>query len=228
MTENEFENQILAALHAIDAGRGAQLPADAWRDVLDRFARTLSRHPAIGAIVEAVPELPGGLRLVTWPKLRRDKRASMLNFAGYGGAFILLGDGRRELGSPDELEAYLTRDFLRASAFPETLAVYEEICAIPVRGFLRRGRPNETSRADVPVRLVPAEMRKLAEAAPGGDLTVVAQEDRIPLTSLFVGGETYASVVMGGYGMWVMFASRAEEEGHLNIAGVAMRADELL
>lgn len=226
MTEIEFENRILAALKEIDAGRGAQLPADAWRGVLDRFARTLSWHPAIGAVVEAVPELPGGLRLVTWPKLRRDESTPMLNFAGQGGTLILLGEGRREFRSPDDLEAYLTQDFLRASAFPGTLATYEETCAVPVRGFLRRGRPNETSLADVPVRLVPAEQRKLAETAPGTELSVMAQEDRIPLTSLFVSGETYVSMVAGGYGMWVMFPSRAED-GRLRIAGVAMREDEL-
>lgn len=227
MTEQEFENRILAALQEIDAGRGERPLADACRGVLDRFARTLSRHPAIGAAVEAVPELPGGLRLVTWPKLRRDKRAKMLNFAGQGDTLILLGEGRREFRSPDELEAYLTSDFLRASSFPETLAEYEETCAIPVRGFLRRGRPNEVSPADVPVRLVPEEQRKLAETAPGTEVSVLAHEDRLPLTSLFVSGETYASLVVGGYGMWVMFPSRAED-GRLRIAGVAMQENELV
>jgi hypothetical protein len=228
MTETEFENQILAALNEIDAGRGAQLPANAWTSVLDRFARTLSRHRSIGASVEAVPQLPGGLRLVTWPKLRRDERTPMLNFASQGGALILLGQGRREFGSAEELETYLTQDFLRASAFPDTLAVYEETCAIPVRGFLRKGRPNETSLADVPIRLEPEEQRKLAEAAPGAELSVTPREDRIPLTSLFVSGQRYASLVAGGYGMWVAFADRAGQEGFLTIAGPAMREDELL
>jgi hypothetical protein len=226
MTEQEFETRILTALEEIDAGRGQRALADAWRSVLDRFARTLSRHPAIGAGIEAVPELPGGLRLVTWPKLRRDKRAKMLNFAGQGDMLILLGEGRREFRSPDELEAYLTNDFLRASSFPGTLAEYEETCAIPVRGFLRRGQPNEVSPADVPVRLDPEEQRKLAGTAPGTEVSVLAHEDRLPLTSLFVSGEMYASLVVGGYGMWVLFPSRAED-GRLRIAGVAMRENEL-
>jgi hypothetical protein len=228
MTETEFENQILAALNEIDAGRGAQLPANAWTSVLDRFARTLSRHRSIGASVEPVPELPGGLRLVTWPKLRRDESTPMLNFTSKGGALILLGEGRREFGSAEELETYLAQDFLRGSAFPDTLAVYEETCALPVRGFLRKGKPNETSLADVPVHLLPAEQRKLAEAVPGAELSVMPHEDRIPLTSLFIGGESYASLIAGGYGMWVQLASRADEAGRLNIVGVAMSADELL
>jgi hypothetical protein len=49
----------------------------------------------------------------------------------------------------------------------------------------------------------------------------------MPLSSLFVSGDTYASLLVGGYGMWVMFPSRAED-GRLRIAGTAMRDDELL
>jgi hypothetical protein len=227
MTEQEFEDRILAALKEIDTARAAQPPADAWRGVLEHFARTLSRHPAIGAAVDDVPDLPGGLKLLTWPKLRRDERAPMLNFAGNGGSLVLLGEGRRVFRSPEDLEAYLTKDFLLQSSFPSTLAAYEETCALPVRGFLRKGQPNGVNLADVPVRLLPAEQRKLVETPPGEDITVMALEDRIPLTSLFVSGETYVSLVAGGHGMWVMFPSRAEDS-RLRIAGVVMREHELV
>lgn len=226
MTEQEFETRILEALHQIDAARGGQPRHDALRDVLERFARTLSKHPVIGAAIEGVPELPGGRKLVMWPKLRRDERTNMLNFARAGEALVLLGEGRREFRSPEALEAYLTQDFLCGSSFPDTLAYYENHCTTAVRGFLRRGGPHEISAADVPVRLDPNEQRKLAEAAPGEELSVMASEERLPLTSLFVSGETYSCLVAGGYGMWVMFPSRAED-GRLRIAGVAMREDEL-
>ena len=145
MTAHEFENQILDALNQNDAARSAQPRQDAFRDILERFARTLSKHRAIGAAVEDVPELPGGRRLVTWPKLRRDERTGMLNFARAGEVLVLLGQGRRELRTPEELEAYLAHDFLRGSSFPDTLALYEEMRAMPVRGFLRRVGPNEVS-----------------------------------------------------------------------------------
>ena len=78
----------------------------------------------------------------------------------------------------------------------------------------------------MPVHLDPDEQRKLAEAAPGADLSVMAHEDRLPLTSLFVSGETYLCLVVGGYGLWSTFPSRAED-GRLRIAGVVMREDEL-
>lgn len=228
MTEKEFESRIQAALAKIDAGRAVQPPPEVWRDVLDRFARTLAGHPAIGAVVEEVPRMPGGLKLVTWPKLRRDESTPMLNFASQGGKLILLGEGRREFGSAEDLETFLTQDFLLDSDFPSTVAAYEETCALPVRGFLRKGGPSETSLADVPVHLLPDEQRKLAEAAPGIEVSVMPHEDRIPLTSLFISGESYGSLVAGGYGMWVLLASRPEEEGRLRIAGLAMRKDELL
>jgi hypothetical protein len=227
MTEQEFESRILDALGEIDAARSAKPRQDVFTSVLGRFAHTLARHRAIGAAIESLPELPGGRRLWTWPKLRRDHRTIMLNFAGQGGALVLLtGEGRREFQTPDALEAYLTQDFLRAPPFPATLALYEEICSVPVRGSLRRGGPHDVGPADVSVRLDPDEQRKLAEAAPGTDLAVMAHEDRLPLTSLFVSGETYGCLISGGYGMWVMFPSRAED-GRLRIAGVAMREDEL-
>lgn len=226
MAEQEFEARVLEALQQIDVARGAVPLQSGFRDVLERFARTLSKHPAIGAAVEGVPGLPGGCRLETWPKLRRDQRSKMLNFAGQGDVFILLGEGRREFHSPAELEAYLSQDFLRVPSFGATLALYEEQCAVPVRGFLRRHRPHELSPADVPIRLEPAEQSKLAEAAPGSDLSLMAEEDRLPLTSVFVSDETYLCLTAGGYGMWVMFASRAED-GRLRIAGTAMREDEL-
>jgi hypothetical protein len=77
------------------------------------------------------------------------------------------------------------------------------------------------SPADVSLRLDPDEQQKLAEAAPGTDLSVMAGEDRLPLTSLFVSGETYGCLIAGGYGMWVMFPSRAED-GRLRIAEPAL------
>lgn len=39
--------------------------------------------------------------------------------------------------------------------------------------------------------------------------------------------EVYGNLEAGGYGMWVMFPSRAED-GRLHIAGTAMREDEVL
>lgn len=226
MPQQEFEARILDTLNEIDSALGTQPREDVFRDVLVRFARTLSRHRAIGAAIADVPELPGGLRLLTWPKLRRDQRAMMLHFASQAGTLILLGEERRELRSPEELEAYLAREFLRTPSFMATLAHYEQTGATPVRGYLRRGKPGEVSPADVAVTLTPDEQRKLAEAEPGTDVSVFASEDRMPLSSLFVSGASYASLLAGGYGMWVMFPSRAED-GRIRVAGTAMREDEL-
>jgi hypothetical protein len=226
MTEQEFEERIRDVLADIDAAHGAEPRQDPYQDVLERFARALSKHRAIGAAVEDVPELPGGRRLVTWPKLRRDERAVLLNFARQNEALLLLGQGRREFRTPAELEAYLSQDFLSSPAFAETLALYEGRCAMPARGFLRRGGPSEVSPGDVLVHLQAEEQRKLAETQPGKDLALLVREDRLPLTSLYESGATYTCLVSGGYGMWAMFHSRAEDN-RLRIQGVAMREDEL-
>lgn len=227
MSDQDFEAQVLETLARIGAERVAVPRQDGFVDVLERFAKTLSKHPSLGATVEEVAEVPGGRRLVMWPKLRRDERATMLNFARTGGTFLLLGQGRRELKSPKELEGYLKSDFLVGSAFPETLAAFEERCKAPTRGFLRRGGPSEVSPGDVLVRLDPDEQRRLAETAPGQDVTVLAREDRLPSTSLYQDAPgTYTCLVAGGYGMWAMFVSRAED-GRLRVAGSVMGEEDL-
>jgi len=174
MTEHELESQILDALNQLDAARSAQPRQDAFRDILERFARTLSKHRAIGAAVEDVPELPGGRRLVTWPKLRRDERTGMLNFARAGEVLVLLGQGRRELRTPEELEAYLAHDFLRGLSFPDTLARYEEMCAMPLGGFLRRGGPE---RGQPRGRARPPRPGRATQARRGGPRRLLDGQD---------------------------------------------------
>lgn len=222
MTEQDFEARILQELNSIDAARRAQARRDAFQEVLERFARALSRHPALGAKVEATP---AQLRLVLWPKLRRDELVQAKYFSREGDGLVVWGVDRKELRSPDELEEYLSRDYLRDPQFMERLSDFEARCATPALGFLRRGGPNEAGPEDVLVHVAPDEQRRLAEAAPGHDLTLLAREDRMPLTSLYDSGKTYTCLVAGGYGMWAKNHSRAEDE-RLRIAGPAMREDE--
>jgi hypothetical protein len=226
MTRQEFEEQILKALD--DITPQAQKPRqDEFQSVLEQFAQTLSKHPAIGAIIESVPKLPGGLHLVTWPKLRRDESSVMLVFARQGEALLLLGQYRHEFRTPAELERYLTQDFLRDSSFPETLAIYKESCTLPITGFLRKGGPNEFKTEDVLVHLAPEEQEKLAKSNPGDNVSVIAREDRLSeLTSSFDSNETYTCLVAGGYGMWTRLCSRTEE-GLVRMSGFAMSEKEL-
>jgi hypothetical protein len=239
MTEQEFEAQILKALEDIDAARQGQPRQDPLAGVLERFARTLSRHPALGAAVQPATGQREGLQLVIWPKLRRDDRALLLSFVREGKALRLLDQEQRQFVTEGGLEAYLTQELLRSPSFAEILADYEERCNAPVTGFLRRGGPLEVVKDDVLVHVLPDEQRKLAEAPAGGDVTILVRDDRVPigvhlprdehllLNSLYESGGTYTCLTAGGYGMWAMFHSRAED-GRLRIAGPAMSEDELL
>lgn len=218
----DHEGRMREALHRIAAPASAS-STNAYDQVLQRSKEILNENPAVQAEIEERSQPPMRF-LVTHPKHRRSPQASMLSFGLIGTSIKVLGEGRPELRTPDELWDYLV-DFLEKPDFPITLKEYEEMEKEEVEGHLRKTSLFDRTREDVLVAVPPDQQRRLAEARPREELTLTVRLEHFHGFGTYDQDAKYACLESAGYGLRIIEHKRSDEL--LRLTGTVMAVDEL-
>jgi len=122
---SDFGERVKSKLSKMTAAQAPAAPS-AYDAVLAEFVRRLNEAD-LNLHAEVEPREPPQRRLIiTWPKYRRTNPMILLSFWIDGPRIHVLGEGKRELASVEDLEAFLD-NFLDHSHFPETIDAYREI-----------------------------------------------------------------------------------------------------
>jgi len=194
-----------------------------YDQVFEEFAGLLNENPAVQVEIETRDHPPMRF-LVTRPKHRRTPQASMLSFALAGRHIKVLGEGKPELRTPEELWDYL-EDFVNQSDFRFTLKEYEELEKEEVEGHLRTTSLFDMTREDILVAVPPAQQVRLAKATPGEKLTLTARPEQFPGFGTYADTATYGYLESAGYGLRVA-EHRPAEDGMIEITGTVMAPDD--
>jgi len=222
---SDFGERVKSKLSKMTAAQAPAAPS-AYDAVLAEFVRRLNEAD-LNLHAEVEPREPPQRRLIiTWPKYRRTNPMILLSFWIDGPRIHVLGEGKRELASVEDLEAFLD-NFLDHSHFPETIDAYREIAQQPVQGFLRTRGAFQSAPDDVLVLVSPEQQKNLATKAPGELVIAEVEPKSFPGAGVYDPNTTYLALESAGFAINILNHRRKNDNVNLvAMQGTALRADE--
>lgn len=177
-----------------------------FRRVLEEFVASLNENPWLRAELRANPS--GYFSLVLGPKYRRDVSTILFTVALGPRSVVVLGAKTSEITDEEGLGQFLA-DFVEKTAFPATVASFQEIQSEDVPGLLRVQRSLENDTLPIPVVVEASRHNELAKRAMEGNVDVPFDIDVVLMGTRAVEEQTeFTSLESGGFGLRIMGARR--------------------
>ncbi|WP_437718153.1 hypothetical protein WMF45_18120 [Sorangium sp. So ce448] len=189
-------------------------PGKPFREVLEQFVNTL-RKLGIGARLDPLAD-PRKLGVWLYPEHRPSRGSIMLTFFFEGDAIIASGDSPTRLGEPELLEAWLV-EFVKKSAFIESLAVLREEARQPVEAQLRVNADGRGHAQDVIVTVSACDQEALDALTIGAQASLDVERAEFPGNPQLMAQPAYA--LLDSAGLVVRVVSSTLNGAKLTIQG---------
>jgi len=176
-----FADKVKTAILTAEAGAETG-PARRYCAVLDELAKGLEAL-GIGARINGARD-PRNWGLYLHAPYRPDGGSLMLNFFLDGDKIVVIGENRKTITSPEELERWLL-DFMRMRAFLESIRALREQAEQPVEARLRVATGVTYAKGDVVVAVAPVDQQMLAEADVGTQVMLEVERVQFPGNASF-------------------------------------------